>query len=82
MAGMNDQIHFYVNVNEKKAIREKAKGRNETISDFCKRKIFEGMELDKFSKVVDLVADRFMDKISEGIIRELVRQTKKQFRKK
>lgn len=75
---MTKQEHFYVTDKEKEIIKNKANERKITKSDFCREKIFEGIELDKFSKAMDPIIDKFIDRISERIIKELMRQIKKQ----
>jgi len=78
---MTKQGHFYATDKEKEMLKNKANERKMTLSDFCREKIFEGIEIDKFSKVMDVIADKFVDKISERIIKELIRQIKKESKK-
>ncbi len=77
MSGMNDHIHFYVSSKLKGKIRNKAREKRETDSEFCRKKIKEGIEIDKFSKVMDLLADRMIERISEKILEEINRQARR-----
>ena len=82
MAGMNDQVHFYADSELKASIRKKAREKCETDSDFCRRKVKEGIEIDNFSQVIDLIADKFTIKFTERIVQELNRQLKREKKQK